>query len=78
MSEINPIERANIIKREADALLDEVGVMEILTRYGQVTPTGSFFLDTMVYPDIDLYLSKVSISSLFEIGGKLAAHDLTS
>jgi hypothetical protein len=58
--------------------LEKVKVDQILASYGKVTPTGSFFLDTMVYPDIDLYLSKVSIPILFEIGGKLAAHELTT
>jgi hypothetical protein len=78
MSEIDPLERSKIIKREADALLEEVKVFQILTPYGKVTPTGSYLLDTMIYPDIDLHISKVSIPTLFEIGGKFAAHELTN
>lgn len=77
MGENIPLERAKAIKREADALLEKVKVFQILTPYGKVTPTGSYLLDTMVYPDIDLHISKVSIPTLFEIGGKLAAHELT-
>jgi hypothetical protein len=78
MDDTNPLKHANALKREANYVLEKVKVNQILASYGKVTPTGSYFLDTMVYPDIDLYLSKVSIPTLFEIGGKLAAHELTT
>jgi hypothetical protein len=78
MDNTNPLKHANTLKREANYVLERVKVNQILASYGKVTPTGSYFLDTMVYPDIDLYLSKVSIPTLFEIGGKLAAHELTT
>ena len=77
MTDTNSIQRSKTIKEEADTLLEKVKVFQILAPYGDVTSTGSYFLDTMVYPDIDLYMSKVSIPTLFEIGGKLATHDLT-
>jgi len=77
MSDINPIERSKIIRREADALLEKVAVHQILASCEKVVLTGSYFLDTMVYPDIDLHMSKVSIPTLFEIGGKLADHEFT-
>lgn len=77
MSEIDPLERSKIIKREADALLEKGKVFQILTQYGKVVLTGSYFLDTMIYPDIDLHIPKVSIPTLLEIGGKLAEHELT-
>jgi len=75
---MNPLKRSKIIKQEADDILEKVGVYEILEPYGKATPTGSYFLDTMVYPDIDVYISRVSIAELFEIGGILAENDLTS
>jgi hypothetical protein len=75
---MNPLKTSKIIKQEADDILEKVGVYKILEPYGNVTPTGSYFLDTMVYPDIDVYISKVSIAELFEIGGILAENNLTS
>jgi len=78
MEDAKPLKHAQTLKREANYVLERVKVNQILASYGRVTATGSYFLDTMVYPDIDLYLSKVSIPTLFEIGGKLASHDLTT
>ncbi len=77
MSEIDPLKRSRAIRLEADALLEEVKANQILSPYAKITLTGSYFLDTMIYPDIDLYISKVSLPTLFEIGGKVAAHELT-
>ena len=76
MSRMDPLERADRLKREADLILQKVGVFEILRPHGRIVPTGSYFLDVMAYPDIDLYISRVNIDRLFEIGGRLAGSDL--
>lgn len=68
----NPVERAGRLREEADLVMEEVGLYEALHPHGRVVPTGSYFLDLMMYPDIDLYLSWVSIDQLFEIGARLA------
>lgn len=73
---MEPLERAATLRREADVVLRQVRVYDILRPHGTIVPTGSYFLDVMVYPDIDLYLSRVSIGQLFEIGGQLAGSDL--
>jgi hypothetical protein len=73
---MNPLERASKLRQEADLVLQRVGVYDILRPYGRIVPTGSYFLDVMVYPDIDLMMSKVSIEQLFRIGGQLASSDM--
>ena len=73
---MEPIERASKLRQEADFILHQVKVYDILRPHGTIVPTGSYFLDVMVYPDIDLYFSKVSIDQLFDIGGQLAKSDM--
>jgi len=71
-SRIDPLERSAVLKQEVDFILQEVRLYEILGPYGRIVPTGSYYLDVMMYPDIDLYISKVSVEELFAIGGQLA------
>jgi len=73
---MEPIERASKLRQEADFILHQVKVYDILRPHGTIVPTGSYFLDVMAYPDIDLYFSKVSIDQLFDIGGQLARSDM--
>ncbi len=72
------MEHAAKLKREADLVMRAVRLDEILGPYGEITPTGSYLLDVMVYPDIDLYMPKVSIRQLFEIGARLAESALVT
>ena len=69
---MNPLERADNLRQQADFILQEVRLYEILSPRERIVPTGSYFLDVMIYPDIDLYMSKVSIERLLHIGGQIA------
>jgi hypothetical protein len=71
-----PLDRANLIKQEADFILQKVRLYEILRPYGKITLTGSYFLDVMVYPDIDIYIPKLTVAQLFRIGARLAESEL--
>src|SRR4030067_1845380 len=73
-----PLERAAKLRQEADDVLEQIGLHEILSPYGKVFPSGSYFLDVMVYPDIDLYITKVSLEQLFEIGAQIANCELVT
>jgi hypothetical protein len=76
MSAMDALERARRLRNEADEVLERARVLEILRRYGRVVPTGSYFLDVMAFPDIDLYVSGVPLEQLFAIGAQLAASPL--
>jgi len=69
---MNPIERSAQIKKEADDLLREIRLRELCQDIGFLTPTGSYYLDLMIYPDIDLYLPPARPSQLFQIVGQIA------
>ena len=73
---MDPLQRSAVLRQEADLILQKVRLYEILEPYGRIVPTGSYYLDIMVYPDIDVYMSKVSVEELFAIGGRLAMCDM--
>jgi len=52
-----------------------IRLRECCSEIGQPIPTGSYFLDLMMYPDIDLYLPFTSPGALLSVAAKLAAHD---
>jgi len=68
---MNPLERSTKLKAEADELLREIKLAELCSEIGTLTKTGSYFLDLMVYPDIDLYLPPATPRQLFQIAAHL-------
>lgn len=75
---MQPLERSARLKQEAEHVLRLAGLQEILRPYGKLYPTGSYLLNVMVYPDIDLYVTRLSLKQLFEIGASIAACELVS
>jgi hypothetical protein len=68
---MDPIDRAVRLKKEADDLLRVTRLEERCREIGKLTPTGSYYLDLMMYPDIDLYLPPTTPRQLFEIAAGL-------
>ena len=69
---MTPIERAYKLKQEADDLLQKIDLATLCRPIGEMTATGSYFLDLMMYPDIDLYLPPATPTQLFKIVSQLA------
>lgn len=67
---------ADALRKEADEILFERGVDAILRRYGKVHYTGSYALDLMAWPDIDITMllegDPYNFDTFFEMGKQLA------
>lgn len=70
------LERADMLRREADVVLEKTRLFEILQPYSRIFLTGSYYLDVMAYPDIDLYIMKISLEQVFSIAAQLARFEL--
>jgi hypothetical protein len=68
------LERAGRLKLEAGQVMDSICLMESLLPLGEVSFTGSYFLDVMVYPDLDLYVPMTGIENIFAAVGRMASN----
>ena len=68
---MTPLERAAKLKVDADELLQDIHLAELCRGIGPITPTGSYYLDLMIYPDIDLFLPTATPRQLFQIATHL-------
>jgi hypothetical protein len=61
------------IKREADEILYEKGLIDILNSFGTPHIHGSYLLDLMTWRDLDIYLQvdDISESRFFELGERI-------
>ncbi len=50
------LEESKRIKQQADEVLKESGIIDILKDYGEVKIGGSYALDVMLRPDLDLFV----------------------
>jgi len=68
---MKPVERSAKLKAEADELLRQIKLAALCRDIGSLIPTGSYYLDLMIYPDIDLYLPPATPRQLFQIATQL-------
>ena len=72
---MTPEERSQALRREADEVLGLIHLREHCARVGAIVPTGSYFLDLMMYPDVDLYLPPTKPEELLAVGAALSKYD---
>lgn len=68
-------QQAALLRSEASKLLHEDGLLDLLEAYGKACVIGSFTLDLMTWPDIDLSVQlphERDISTFFTIGHEIA------
>ncbi len=71
---MTPEDRSRALQREANDVLDLIRLYELCAPIGRLMPTGSFFLDLMMYPDIDLYLPATTPDVLLTVAVELGKH----
>ena len=69
------LEESKRIKVQADRILKESGIIEILKDYGEIKIGGSYHLDVMLRPDLDFFVvrEKHDYEKLINIVSKLIA-----
>jgi hypothetical protein len=62
-----------LIKKEADAILYEKGLIDILSAFGKPYVHGSYLLDLMTWRDLDIYLEvdNISTTEFFKLGERI-------
>ena len=69
---MTPDERSRALREEADTVLDRIGLRDLCAPIGDLLPTGSYFMDLMMYPDIDLYLPPAAPERLLGVATELS------
>ena len=71
----NPLLSLNLqIKKEADEILYEEGLLSILSGFGIPHLTGSYSLDLMTWRDLDIYLQadELTEADFFRLGSRIS------
>ena len=68
----SPEARATALRSEADVVLELLNLRTLLEPLGPIQETGSYFMDTMMYPDIDLSLPPTTPEKLLYICTELS------
>ena len=72
---MGPEERARALRKEADEVLELIHLHKHCASIGPITPSGSYFMDLMMYPDIDIYLPPTSVQGMMALGARLAEYE---
>lgn len=68
-------ERSKLLRKEADEVMTMIDLEKHCADIGPITLTGSYFLDCMMYPDIDLYVPLVSVDVFLGLAIKFSRYD---
>jgi len=69
---MTPEERSRKLRQEADDVLNLIDLRRLAAPIGALTFTGSYHLDLMMYPDIDVNLPLTTPERLMSIGVELS------
>lgn len=75
MSDKEIVEYARQLRQEATALLDKEGLLSMLKAVGTTQVIGSYALDTMTWPDIDISMNlpqAQNVELFFELAQRIA------
>jgi hypothetical protein len=72
---MTPEERSNALKQEADVVMKMINLEKHCEYIGKPVLTGSYFMDLMMYPDIDLYLPVTMPDTLLSLAMQFAKYD---
>ena len=66
---------SKLLRQEASDLLDKEGLLSMLSAFGTTQVIGSYALDTMTWPDIDISMNlpdEQNVELFFELGKRIA------
>ena len=66
---------SKLLRQEANDLLDKEGLLSMLSAFGATQVIGSYALDTMTWPDIDISMNlpdEQNVELFFELGKRIA------
>ena len=69
---MTPDDRSHALRAEADDVLKLIRLQDLCAEIGELTPTGSYFMDLMMYPDVDLYLPPTAPEMLLGVAAELS------
>ena len=75
MSDKEIVKHSRLLRQEASELLNKEGLLSMLNAFGTTQVIGSYTLDTMTWPDIDISMNlsdEQNVERFFELGKRIA------